>query len=60
MVEAFHNALKTFLRLLVASLKEATLDANIDKLMMQESEARGSLRLKPAVRCVATPKRWCI
>ena len=34
MVEVFHNALKIFLRLLVASLKEATLGANIDNLIM--------------------------
>ena len=34
MVEAFHDALKIFIRLLVASLKETTLGANIDKLIM--------------------------
>ena len=47
MVEVFHNALKIFLRLLVAPLKEATLGANINKLIMYEStetETSGSLR----------------
>ena len=47
MVEVSHNAFKIFLRLLVASLKEATLGANIDKLSLLEStetEVRGSLR----------------
>ena len=34
MVEIFHNAFKIFLKLLVASLKEATLGASIDELIM--------------------------